>query len=222
MKKYYLHNGTQQEGPFDISELKSKNILPQTEVWFEGLEDWTEAGQIEDLKTLFSKTTPPPIRNKVTQEPIEKQKPVQVKKGNSFKTVAFIIVGAFAIIFVLSLIANSEPTGASYQEQKMTIAEMENADPIRFLSADGKYNESFWGTKLKIRGEIINQATVASYKDVTIQVTYYSKTNTVLGTNEYTLYEVFQPNTITPFKLDIDNYKDVNSIGWEVIRAFPN
>ena len=99
---------------------------------------------------------------------------------------------------------------------------MENADPIRFLSADGKYNESFWGTKLKIRGEIINQATVAAYKDVTVQVTYYSKTNTVLGTNEYTLYEVYQPNTITPFRLDIENYKDVNSIGWAVIRAFPN
>ena len=26
MKKYYLHNGTESSGPFDIEELKAKNI----------------------------------------------------------------------------------------------------------------------------------------------------------------------------------------------------
>ena len=26
MKKYYLHNGTDQQGPFDIEDLKTKNI----------------------------------------------------------------------------------------------------------------------------------------------------------------------------------------------------
>jgi hypothetical protein len=104
----------------------------------------------------------------------------------------------------------------------MSIEEIENSDPIRFLSAEGKYNESFWGSKIKIRGSITNTATVADYKDVTVRVTYYSKTNSVLGSNEYTLYEVYQPNTKTPFRLDITNYENVNTINWEVISALPN
>ncbi|MEC3965692.1 hypothetical protein [Flagellimonas halotolerans] len=109
----------------------------------------------------------------------------------------------------------------SYQEQKMSIEEMENANPVQFLTADGKYNESFWGTELKINGKISNKATVASYKDVILKVTYYSKTNSVIGNKEYTIYEIFPPNRTMPFKLSIKNYKDVSSIRWEVVDAIP-
>lgn len=107
----------------------------------------------------------------------------------------------------------------TYQEQKMSIEEMESANPVQFLTADGKYNESFWGTELKIDGKISNTATVASYKDVVLKVTFYSKTNSVIGKKEYTIYEIIPPNRIIPFKLNIKNYKDVSSIGWEVVRA---
>jgi hypothetical protein len=59
----------------------------------------------------------------------------------------------------------------------MTIEQTENSDPLRFLSVDGKYNESFWGTKFKLKGKITNRATIADYKDVVVKITYYSKRN---------------------------------------------
>lgn len=62
MKKYYIHVGEIQEGPFDIQELQLKNIAPETYIWFNGLGDWTTANQIEELKTLFT-ITPPPFKN---------------------------------------------------------------------------------------------------------------------------------------------------------------
>jgi hypothetical protein len=52
MKKYFLHNGTTHEGPFDIEELKVKEITNDTSVWFDGLDDWTTADKVEELKGL--------------------------------------------------------------------------------------------------------------------------------------------------------------------------
>ena len=225
MKKYYLHNGTEQDGPFDVSDLKSKGIKEKTEVWYEGLADWTTADQIDELKVLFQKTTPPPIKPKSTKNKSQPTPaPKKSKVGKNILTLILItigVVGGFTLITSI-LDSSSDTNPANYFEQKMTIGEIEDADPKRFLSAGGKYNESFWGTELKIRGEITNTATVADYKDVTVQVTYYSKTNSVLTTKNYTLYEVYQPNTVTAFRLDIENYKDVDSIGWEVTSALPN
>ena len=40
MNKYYLHNRSENIGPFDIEELKQKNITRTTQVWCEGMEDW--------------------------------------------------------------------------------------------------------------------------------------------------------------------------------------
>ena len=53
MSKYFLHDGQNQIGPFDKSELKDKKIASDTPVWYEPLTDWTTAGEIEELKDLF-------------------------------------------------------------------------------------------------------------------------------------------------------------------------
>jgi hypothetical protein len=62
MKIYYFHDGTNQSGPFDIEELKQKGITKETPVWYEGLKEWTTAGEIKDLSTLFL-NTPPPLKS---------------------------------------------------------------------------------------------------------------------------------------------------------------
>lgn len=113
-------------------------------------------------------------------------------------------------------------SSGSYQEKVMSVEEIERSQPTTFLTADGTYNENFWGDKLKVHGKITNSATVASYKDAVVRVTYYSKTKTELGSKEYTIYEVFSPHSTKTFELKIDNYKDVNSIGWDVISAVAN
>jgi|GEM_PF-756040 len=78
MKKYYLHNGKALTGPFTMEELSEKRITAVTPIWFEGLPAWTLAGQVPELRALFTNTvlsfrqdTPPPIarplRNKTAQ-----------------------------------------------------------------------------------------------------------------------------------------------------------
>lgn len=64
MKKFFLHDGTQQQGPFDIDDLKTKNLSRDSHIWYEGLSAWTTAGSVDELKSLFS-ATPPPISQPV-------------------------------------------------------------------------------------------------------------------------------------------------------------
>ncbi len=60
MKKYFYTDGKQKFGPFDIEELGHKNIKKETLIWYEGLPDWTHAGDLEELSLLIA-TSPPPV-----------------------------------------------------------------------------------------------------------------------------------------------------------------
>lgn len=236
MKRFFLHNGTEQQGPFDIEDLKTKNISRETPIWYEGLAEWTTAEKVEDLKTLFISTPPPFGTIKVTPPPIQKPKVQSVlqptkKRKNRLGTILQLIgiVGAviLIIIFALGYLSNNgdgitSTDTQTYQEKVMTVEEIERSQPTNFLTASGNYNENFWGTKIKVHGVINNSATVATYKDAVVKVTYYSKTKTELGSEKYTIYETFPPNSTTKFELKIENYKDVNSIGWEVQSATAN
>lgn len=61
MKSYYLHNGTESTGPFELVTLKSIELLKTTPVWCEGMTDWKQAGDVPELQSLFI-TTPPPFK----------------------------------------------------------------------------------------------------------------------------------------------------------------
>lgn len=61
MKIYYIFDKNEQLGPYDINELQLLKITKNTPVWTEGFTDWLPAGEIEELKGLFDRTTPPPF-----------------------------------------------------------------------------------------------------------------------------------------------------------------
>lgn len=60
MKKYFYSEGTIKHGPYTLSELKDKGISKTTLIWYDGLEQWTAAGELEELAELLA-TTPPPV-----------------------------------------------------------------------------------------------------------------------------------------------------------------
>lgn len=236
MKKYYLHNGAEQQGPFTFEELTTQSINKYTLIWHDGLKDWTPAEKVDELKSLLYRTDPPVFTNKQTppSAPLQKESHrsettqssyssvEDKKKSNTGITITIfliLIVGGFAFFEALRNGSAYETGGSTYQEKVLTVEEIEQSQPTAFLKADGNYNENFWGTKIKVHGVITNSATVATYKDAVVRVTYYSKTKTNLGSNDYTIYESFPPHSTTNFELKIENYKDVHSIGWEVVSA---
>lgn len=128
------------------------------------------------------------------------------------------ILYLFALIFLISC-NNNEINESNYEITTIKLQNYEMNKPSKFLSASGKYSTNFWGDKFKIDVEVKNKAYLATFKDIKLKVFYYSKTNTLIGTKQYTVYEKAKPQSISTFKLSIDNYKDVEKIGWEVMSA---
>lgn len=60
MKKYFYSNGQDKEGPVSIEELKQIDINADTLIWFEGIQDWTPAIEIEEIR-LILELNPPKI-----------------------------------------------------------------------------------------------------------------------------------------------------------------
>ena len=55
MTQYYYSNGNDKFGPFNIEQLKNKNISKETLVWHEGISEWKKASELQELNnTLFS------------------------------------------------------------------------------------------------------------------------------------------------------------------------
>lgn len=108
MKKYYLHNGIESSGPFDLTELQMKQITATTPVWFSGLADWKTAGEIEELQSIL-KVIPPPFKAEIPNpehEPESKLKQKETKtkimglSKNNFYLVCLlfiVIIGSFAL-----------------------------------------------------------------------------------------------------------------------------
>ena len=136
------------------------------------------------------------------------------------------IIGIIALTLGLNACDNNSGIRANrettYQEKVKTIEEIERSQPTTFLSVSGTYKQNFWSDKFTIHGVIKNAATVATYKDAVVIVSYFSKTKTKLASKNYTIYDFFPPHSEKTFELEVNNYKDLNSIGCDIEKATPN
>ena len=197
MKKYYYSDGKQQIGPLSKEELRSKGISKETLVWYEGLTEWTKAGDVEELVDLFSNTTtPPPLpeqktatpppmpKNKtVTPPPMPKQNDIDGKiktksKKKITKTIG-ILVGCILLLFAVVFIKEFVE-GERANERMESIERIEREHPERYLTLT---NISVSGNKLM--GIIANNAEMGAYKQVFIKVSYYDGSGNVIQSNKY-------------------------------------
>lgn len=84
MQKYYYNDGVNRFGPFTLEELQAKNIAAATPVWYDGLPNWTAAGELDELKSFFSGAAATvPQAEQVTQtitEEVKAAEPAPVEK----------------------------------------------------------------------------------------------------------------------------------------------
>jgi membrane protease subunit (stomatin/prohibitin family) len=62
--QYHVHIDNQQQGPYDLNQIKTMidkgQLTKDTNVWKDGMEKWAKADVQEDLKPLFGSVPPPP------------------------------------------------------------------------------------------------------------------------------------------------------------------
>jgi hypothetical protein len=127
MKTYYLHNGSENEGPFDFEELKSKKINRTTPVWREGMEDWKTAGEVEELKSILE-TVPPPIKSFTTTRsiPEEQKKEKNPKILGLTKNNFLLVTGIFVLVIGLLITNNLQENRKTDLQQKNNLTEKNN------------------------------------------------------------------------------------------------
>ena len=124
MNSYYLHNGVESSGPFDLSELKAKSITKATPVWCEGMENWKNAGEVIELQSIL-RVVPPPIKS---FQPI----PILEKTDDNPKILAmdkmhfFILCGLLVLIIGTVSFKIFDKNRSSDLEQKNNITEKNN------------------------------------------------------------------------------------------------
>jgi hypothetical protein len=130
MKKYFLHNGTESSGPFNLEELKDKKITKNAPVWFEGMENWKTAGEIPELESVFV-IIPPPISSFMAIPPKQeldvKNEVKEERKifGLSIKTF-FIILGSLALLVIIGVLNTIEENRSQELKLRNYKTEVEN------------------------------------------------------------------------------------------------
>ncbi len=105
-----------------------------------------------------------------------------------------------------------------YEKGKETLTEMEQKNPLRFLTVKGGKKKNMLGQTV-VRGIIYNSAKMVSYKDVDIKLSFYSKTGALLEEDNNVVYETINPGGSKSFKSKFFTPKGTDSVALKVIGA---
>ena len=112
--------------------------------------------------------------------------------------------------------ANAEQK--SYEDTKNTLLIKEQKDPAKFLVVNGQNKKNLLGQTV-VKGTVKNIATVATFKDVDIKLSFYSKTKALLETDKETVFEVLAAGKSKDFKTKYFAPKGTDSVALEVLAA---
>jgi hypothetical protein len=60
------------------------------------------------------------------------------------------------------------------------------------------------------------------FKDVIVEISFFSKTKTRISSMPLTIYDVFPPKAFKSFDIKVEAPKATETIGWEVVDAARN
>ena len=227
MTQYYFHDGQQEQGPFNIEQLKSQTLKKDTPIWYEGLESWTNVGEVEELKPLFaSKPTPPPLIKtvpevKATPPKIEQPPYAATNSQDTFptkkKSLLVPIIGGILIVGALIIwlmYQNNQNTNVihdlqdSVSTQSSAEADKE-AERQRINQANTLKNMNFrnkWESYIKVQN---TEPTIDYTLGGISAFTVYVSNETSYMLDQVDLYikyirksgEVYQTKTVTVFNV---------------------
>lgn len=88
MATYYVAVNGQHTGPFTVEQLSGMNLTPDTLVWNDSMPNWTEAGKVAELQSLFYAPQPGYQQQPMYQQPGYQQQGYQYLQVNQ-RTVGF-------------------------------------------------------------------------------------------------------------------------------------
>ena len=232
MKSYFIHDGNQKTGPFTFDDLKQKGVEASTLIWFDGLDKWTEAANIQELNEIIIKSPPHFDKTSSIKQTINKTKKIldsdivdeienkiQSKKGKRVFTWSIIILAIIGLLYI----------GNSFFKKGISSSAQGNAaDSIAIINPSGVAHED-WYDKDKmyigISGKMMNKSSVYSYKDFVVEVKYLTETKTLIDTKQYTIFQSIKPLDKIDFNARLDGEAPKGSkyysLDWKLLSATP-
>ena len=108
-----------------------------------------------------------------------------------------------------------------YERSKSSIEQVEKESPLKFLSVSAKDKKNIIGQKV-VRGTVYNNAKIASFKDVDVKISFFSKTGDLLEEDHEFIYEVIPPGGSVNFKSKFFVAQGSDSVFVEIVEAKVN
>lgn len=108
-----------------------------------------------------------------------------------------------------------------YEKAKESLEEREKKNPVAFIKVTGKDKHNLIGQTV-VKGTVSNNAKICVYKDVELELSFFSKTGVLLEKDNETVYEVVEPGKTADFKTKYFAPKGTDSVGIKVLGAKVN
>ena len=129
---------------------------------------------------------------------------------------------AVVSIILLSACNNKAKEAAAgkenYQKATQTLEEKEKKNPVAFLTVSSRDKHNLIGQTV-IKGNVSNTAKVCTYKDVQLELSFFSKTGTLLEKDIETVYDLIAPGKSAGFKTKYFAPKGTDSVAIKVLGA---
>ena len=132
--------------------------------------------------------------------------------------IKIVLVFFSGIFFMACHSDNAVKENQSYNETKTSLLKKEQKNPATFIIVKGISKKNIVGQTV-VKGTLVNKASVATFKDVDIKLTFFSKTKALLETDRETIYQILNPGESQNFKTKYFAPKGTDSVGLEVIGA---
>ena len=128
---------------------------------------------------------------------------------------------AFVLFFMLFQAcdtANEQHPTVQYEEKKKSLKEIETGSPLKFLKVKGSFRNNLVNQTV-VEGEIMNNATLVSYKDMQLQMVFRDKEGAVILKQKQLIEDVVKPNSSNDFKLKLSHVKGAHSVSVDITGA---
>ena len=124
----------------------------------------------------------------------------------------------FIMFFSACDTANSSHPTVQYEEKKTSLKESEKNSPLKFLKVKGSFRSNIVHQTV-VEGEITNNATLVSYKNMQLQIVFKDKDGNVIEKEKELIDDVVKPNSTDDFKVKLGHVKDASTVSVDITGA---
>jgi hypothetical protein len=97
----------------------------------------------------------------------------------------------------------------------------EQSDPTKYFQLADVDNHFNLMNEIVLKGTVVCTSSVARFKDVKIEASYYSESNTLLGREQFPRYEIWGPGSRVTYKFKTMPPAHTKKVNVQIIGAVP-